>query len=274
MRIFAIGDIQGCYESLRRLLDSIQFDPEADQLWSVGDLVNRGPASLRVLQFCRQLGDSFRTVLGNHDLHLLAIARGDATPRRNDTLDDILESPDRESLLDWLQRQPLFMHDAGRQVALVHAGVPPQWTLQDTRAHAAEVESVLQSDRATDFFCEMYGNQPDIWDNQLEGPPRWRLITNYLTRMRFCSADGRLDLTHKEGPETAPPGYFPWYSLESPVLSEVRLIFGHWASLQGVIDRPKLQALDTGCVWGGSLTVAEITAGFRRHSVPAAESKP
>jgi len=270
MRIFAVGDIQGCYDPLCRLLDKVKFDPNQDRLWSVGDLVNRGPHSLEVLRFCHALGESFLTVLGNHDLHLLAIAHGHTQARRSDTLEAILTSPDRDELLHWLQAQPLFHYDAGLNVALVHAGVPPQWNLQDTRAYAGEVAAVLQSDQADAFFAHMYGNQPDIWDAGLQGPPRWRLITNYLTRMRFCSTGGQLELNHKEGPDSAPSGYFPWYSLPRK-LSPVPLIFGHWASLQGAVDQPNLQALDTGCVWGGTLTLAEVNANFRRHAVPAVE---
>src|SRR6056300_193393 len=182
MRTFVVGDIQGCYQSLRSLLRKIEFDTQSDQLWAVGDLVNRGPESLEVLRFCRNLGKSFKTVLGNHDLHLLAIARGHTKSRKSDTLDAVLAAPDRDELLDWLQSQPLFISDNQHQVALVHAGVPPQWSLHDAQTYADEVSAVLQTDEADVFFDNMYGNKPDLWDASLRGPDRWRLITNYLTR--------------------------------------------------------------------------------------------
>ena len=213
----------------------------------------------------------FEKAVRLHSRRLLAIARGHTQLRRSDTLEDILSSPDRDELLHWLQAQPLFHYDAALNVALVHAGVPPQWDLPDTLAYAGEIAAVLRSEQADDFFAHMYGNKPDRWNASLQGPPRWRLITNYLTRMRFCSADGQLDLAHKEGPDTAPAGYFPWYSLPRK-LGHIPLVFGHWASLEGAVDQPNLQALDTGCVWGGQLTLAEIGANFRRSSVPARQA--
>lgn len=270
MRTFVVGDIQGCYQSLSSLLTKVNFDPESDRLWAVGDLVNRGPQSLEVLRFCHDLGDSFKTVLGNHDLHLLAIARGCAEPRKSDTLDEILNAPDRDHLLDWLQSQPLFFTDDEHQVALVHAGIPPQWSPDDAQQYAGEVATVLRSSEAKRFFSNMYGNQPDLWDDSLEGPDRWRLITNYLTRMRFCSAEGRLELSQKDKPDTAPDGFLPWYNLPGNIRENQRILFGHWASLEGKVNTPQLQALDTGCVWGGSLTALELSE-FRRFSVPAAE---
>ncbi len=269
MRTFAVGDVQGCYDALRRLLDRLAFEPARDRLWVVGDLVNRGPHSLEVLRFCRDLGDRFLTVLGNHDLHLLAIARGHTQPRRSDTLDAVLASPDREPLLDWLQRQPLFYYDQQAEVALVHAGVPPQWSLKDCLERSAEIEQVLQSDQADHYFAHMYGNQPDRWDSSLQGTDRWRLITNYFTRMRFCTPAGQLELAHKAGPETAPVGYFPWYALPQRQLATTPILFGHWASLMGAVATPHIQALDTGCVWGGQLTAVEVGAEFRRYAVAA-----
>lgn len=270
MRTFVVGDIQGCYQSLLNLLNKIKFDPAADQLWAVGDLVNRGPESLEVLRFCHGLGESFKTVLGNHDLHLLAIARGHTTPRKSDTLDEVLQAPDRDELLNWLQSQPLLYLNSEYQVALVHAGVPPQWNLTQAQSYADEVSTVLRSDHADDFFRHMYGNEPNLWQEHLEGPDRWRLITNYLTRMRFCSAEGRLELSHKEGPDTAPEGYLPWYDLRHSK-NELAILFGHWASLEGSVNTNTLQALDTGCVWGGSLTAVELGSNFNRISVPSAD---
>lgn len=271
MRTFVVGDIQGCYQSLSSLLTEINFDPDSDRLWAVGDLVNRGPQSLDVLRFCHDLGDSFKTVLGNHDLHLLAIARGCAEPRKSDTIDEILNAPDRELLLDWLQSQPLLYTDDEHQVALVHAGIPPMWSLDEAQKNADEVSVVLQSSQADQFFSNMYGNQPDLWDDSLNGPDRWRLITNYLTRMRFCSTEGRLELSQKDKPDTAPEGFSPWYDLPRQPQGNVRILFGHWASLEGKVNTQQLQALDTGCVWGGSLTALELSE-FKRFSVPAAEA--
>lgn len=273
MRTFVVGDIQGCYQSLCKLLEKIEFDASSDQLWAVGDLVNRGPESLEVLRYCRSLGKSFRTVLGNHDLHLLAIARGHTSPRKNDTLDKILAAPDRDELLEWLQSQPLVHIDSEQQVALVHAGIPPQWNLQDAQTYANEVSAVLQSNDAELFFRNMYGNEPDLWDDRHSGPDRWRLITNYLTRMRFCSPEGRLELTQKDSPDSAPEGFYPWYSLRHPKQNEPAILFGHWASLEGSVNTSKLQALDTGCVWGGSLTALELGKNCKRISVTPAEGK-
>jgi bis(5'-nucleosyl)-tetraphosphatase (symmetrical) len=269
MAIYAVGDIQGCYDALRRLLDKINFDSTRDQLWAVGDLVNRGPQSLETLQFCHDLGSSFLTVLGNHDLHLLAIASGQESPRKSDTLDEILKAPDRDELLHWLQNQPLFHYDSQLGVAMVHAGIPPQWDLEKTMSLAAEVETVLRSEQSDTYFSQMYGNQPDLWDDDLSGSDRLRLITNYLTRMRFCSTEGRLELSTKLGPEAAPAGYFPWFALTKRKVTEVPIIFGHWASLMGHTEQSNLVALDTGCVWGGQLTVAEITNHFKRTFVEA-----
>ncbi|MDX1587580.1 MAG: symmetrical bis(5'-nucleosyl)-tetraphosphatase [Oleiphilaceae bacterium] len=254
MTDYAIGDIHGCYDSLRRLLDSLRFDPSSDNLWLVGDIINRGPDSLQALRFVRDLGESAVTVLGNHDLHLLAVAKGDHSSRGKDTMTPILEAPDRDELLHWLQHRPLASYDPQRDLLMVHAGVPPVWTVPQTLSLARELESVLRGDQAEAFFRQMYGNQPDRWQEGLSGIERWRVITNYLTRMRFVAQDGTLDLDSKV--DQAPPGYAPWFRY--PRRESTGIIFGHWAALEGKADTPGIHALDTGCVYGGALTALNM----------------
>jgi bis(5'-nucleosyl)-tetraphosphatase (symmetrical) len=268
MATYIVGDIQGCFDPLRRLLDRLRFDPASDRLWATGDLVNRGPKSLETLRFFHQLGDRALTVLGNHDLHLLAVAHGFARPRRGDTLDDVLNAPDRDALLGWLQAQPLLHHDKALNVVLVHAGIAPQWSIATAQRLADEVQSLLRSERAAEYFAAMYGNEPAIWSEQLEGPGRWRVITNYFTRMRFVDADGALDLSNKKGPGDARPGTLPWFSHPAFAITTAepqicsgsdsampRIVFGHWAALQGKTRSQRFIALDTGCVWGRSLSI-------------------
>lgn len=257
MTIYVVGDVQGCCDPLQRLLHQVQFDPPRDQLWSVGDLVNRGPASLQTLRYVKTLGTSFRMVLGNHDLHLLAVARRGRGAKSGDTLSAILRAPDCAELLDWLQVQPLLIHAAG--YTLVHAGIPPQWTLQEAQERAAEVEAVLRSPpQAEQFFAAMYGNQPDIWSAHLSAPERWRTITNYFTRMRFCDAHGRLELRSKQPPESPPAGFAPWFSHTSRRTQNDKIIFGHWAALAGRDAGANIFPLDTGCVWGDRLRLMRL----------------
>ncbi|WP_440996186.1 symmetrical bis(5'-nucleosyl)-tetraphosphatase [Arhodomonas sp. SL1] len=260
MAVYAIGDIQGCYDALRRLLDRIGFDPAADELWFTGDLVNRGPQSLETLRFVRALGDSARTVLGNHDIHLLAIAEGFARAKRTDTVADILTAGDGAELLEWLRRRPL-LHETPRLPGriLVHAGIAPPWDLAQARAAAAEVEEVLSGERYRDFLHHLYGNRPDCWSDDLSGWDRLRYITNAFTRMRFCARDGRLLLDYKGAPDRAPEGYLPWFEVPGrPLTGEgIRVIFGHWSTL-GLVRREDLLSLDTGCLWGGTLTAARL----------------
>ena len=251
MAVYAVGDVQGCLKPLRRLLKKVDFSPSRDTLWATGDIVNRGPQSLSTLRFLYGLGSSFRMVLGNHDLHLLAVAKNAAAHRPKDTLKKILKAKDRDELLSWLQAQPLLLRDRG--YALVHAGIPPQWNLDTAERLAAEVATVLQSDDAIDYFKGMYGNKPACWRDTLSGPRRWRVITNYLTRMRFCDKKGRLELVAKGPAEQAPAGYAPWFSHGKRLTQNDKIIFGHWASLQGRDCGPNLYPLDTGCVWGGPL---------------------
>lgn len=268
MPTYIVGDIQGCFDPLRRLLDQIHFDPAKDRLWATGDLVNRGPKSLETLRFFYSLGDRALTVLGNHDLHLLAMAHGHAQPKRNDTLDAILNAPDRDTLLGWLQRQPLLHYDPVLNIVLIHAGIAPQWSISKAIDCADEVQRVLRSKQAGSYFAQMYGNQPNRWSDELAGPERWRVITNYLTRMRFVDADGALDLGNKKGPESARPGTLPWFehpAFKAPAVTipannekfgsaAPRFVFGHWASLEGKTGSKQFIGLDTGCIWGRKLT--------------------
>ncbi|WP_020681698.1 symmetrical bis(5'-nucleosyl)-tetraphosphatase [Marinobacterium rhizophilum] len=256
MATYAIGDIQGCFDQLMRLLERIGFG-DSDQLWLAGDLVNRGPRSLETLRFVRSLGSRARVVLGNHDLHLLAIHYGVTQPRRSDTLGPILEADDRDELMHWLLQQPLLVHDAELDYVMVHAGIPPDWSLKQASQRAREVETVLQGPEAESFFQHMYGNKPDCWSKDLKGWDRLRVITNYLTRMRFCDSKGRLDFAAKGGLDTQPAGFMPWYSHPRKA-AEQRIIFGHWAALEGGLRNPQLFSLDTGCVWGNSLTAMRL----------------
>lgn len=253
--IYLIGDLQGCCDAFERLLADIDFSPSRDQLYLLGDLVNRGPASLRTLERVASFGAAAQSVLGNHDLHLLAVAAGVRGPGKHDTLQDILQSPRREHWLAWLRMQSLAIHAHGW--LMVHAGVLPQWTLDETLALASEVNSLLRSPALGDFFPHMYGNTPARWDAALTGHDRTRLIINAFTRLRFCQADGTMDFDLKEGADQAPPGLMPWFDVPGRATEGVPIAFGHWSTL-GLLDRPNLLALDTGCVWGGRLTAACI----------------
>ncbi len=265
MATYAIGDIQGCLDELQTLLDHVAFAAD-DQLWLTGDLVNRGPHSLDTLRFVRGLGDQARVVLGNHDLHLLALAWQNGRQSSKDTLDAILQAPDREELLDWLLHRPLLHHDAGLKFTMVHAGIPPTWKLKQAKRYAREVEAVLRSDQAGGYFAHMYGNRPDVWSPDLKGWQRLRCITNYFTRMRFCDPQGLLEFNSKCGPESPPAGFAPWYSHPQRLTRNKRILFGHWASLQGNADSDNVYALDTGCVWGGPLTALRLE-DLQRFSV-------
>lgn len=252
---YAIGDIQGCYEPLRELLRKLGFSADRDQLLLVGDLVNRGPESLAVLRFVRSLGANARTVLGNHDLHLLALHHDpDRAPRAGDTLDDVLAAPDREDLLDWLIEQPLLIDFPGEKDLLVHAGVIPQWTREEAVRGALEASRALRSD-PRGFLAAMYGNKPDRWQDVHTAQERHRFTINVLTRLRYCRADGTIDLKMKGAPGNAGP-WRPWFEHRRQ-LSDRRIICGHWSTL-GLMQRADLLALDTGCVWGGELTAVDL----------------
>jgi bis(5'-nucleosyl)-tetraphosphatase (symmetrical) len=255
MAIYAVGDIQGCHTELVQLLEKIRFDPQLDKLWLVGDLVNRGSDSLRVLRLVRSLGESAITVLGNHDLHLLAVAQGTSRLHRGDTLDEILNAPDREELLTWLRNQRL-LHVEGEFV-LVHAGLLPGWTLEQAAGLAREVEAALQGDDYVDFLAHMYGNQPNAWTDDLTGYERLRVITNALTRMRICTERGKMEFNFKAELQNIPPGYRPWFDIPERESRNSTVIFGHWSAL-GLLIRPKAIALDTGCLWGGPLTAIRL----------------
>jgi bis(5'-nucleosyl)-tetraphosphatase (symmetrical) len=257
MATYAIGDVQGCYDALRRLLDLVRFDTAHDTLWLVGDLVNRGPQSAQTLRFIMSLGDRAITVLGNHDLHLLVVAAGHAKKQRGDTLDDILHAPDREALLHWLRRQKL-MH-AGGGYAMVHAGLSPQWSIPRALALAREVENALQGEDHDALLRVMYGNEPHAWRDDLQGDDRLRVIINAMTRMRLCTAEGRMEFRHKLAPvaEHMPAGYLPWYDVPDRASADTPVIFGHWASL-GVLLRTDVIGLDSGCVWGRKLSALRL----------------
>lgn len=266
MATYAVGDLQGCLEPLKCLLDQVKFDRTNDKLWLVGDLVNRGPASLETLRFLYGMRESLVCVLGNHDLHLIAVAYNAERLKKNDTLREIIEAPDCPQLIEWLRRLPLVHHDAQRDITLVHAGIPPQWTIEKSLQRAAEVEAALRDDSQLPMFLDgMYGNEPAKWDKKLHGIERLRVITNYFTRMRFCTPDGKLDLKSKEGLDTAPPGYAPWFSYAERKAAGRKIVFGHWAALEGQCDVPGLFALDTGCVWGGSMTLMNVDTFERSH---------
>ncbi len=258
MATYAIGDVQGCLSQLQQLLDTAKFDPTNDKLWFAGDLVNRGPNSLETLRFVYSLRDIAVVVLGNHDLHLLALAFDYTKARRKDTLNTILEADDSATLIDWLRQQKLMHADVDNTHVLVHAGLPPTWSIPQALQYAAEIESVLQSNRIHEFLQNMYGNQPDTWSEKLEGPERWRLITNYLTRMRFCDAAGKMELECKLGADQAPSGYQAWYKHPRELQPQQKILFGHWAALQGITNNPQFVALDTGCVWGGQLSMLRL----------------
>lgn len=264
MTVYAVGDLQGCLQPLQCLLKEVAFDPAKDRLWLVGDLVNRGPQSLETLRFLYAMRASLTCVLGNHDLHLLAVAHNRERLKKGDTLQEILDAPDRDDLLNWLRQQKLLHYDAERDTLLVHAGIPPQWTLSKALKRAAEVEDALRDDTRLPLFLDgMYGNQPNRWDKDLQGIARLRVITNYLTRMRFCSADGSLDLKSKEGVDSAPAGFAPWFSYENRKTRSHKIIFGHWAALEGRCTQPNLFALDSGCVWGGAMTLLNLDSGAK-----------
>lgn len=262
MASYAVGDVQGCLDALKALLDKVGFTA-GDTLWVAGDLVNRGPNSLETLRFIKSLGNQSKVVLGNHDLHLLALHAKDAQLKPNDTLEPIFKAHDREPLLTWLQQQPLLHYDAPFDTVMTHAGIPPCWNLQQAQQHAQELHELLQSDTAPSFFARMYGNQPDLWHDQLKGMDRWRCITNYFTRMRFITPNSQLDFTQSGNTdlnvndETAP--LLPWFNVPSAVTA--RQVFGHWAALRGETGKDHVINLDMGCVWGGHLKLIRLEDG-------------
>lgn len=257
MSIYAIGDIQGCYRELRELTEKINFDPALDQLWFVGDLVNRGPESLETLRFIRSLKHSAVAVLGNHDLHLLAVSEGLRKLKKKDTLKPILEAPDAAELLDWIRHRPILHYEALINSAMAHAGIYPAWTLEEAMSLAGELEQTLQSPGYRDFLIAMYGDSPSSWEDSLTEHHRLRFITNSFTRMRLVNSAGALDLVTKSGLEQIPQSLTPWFRVPDRKNQNTRIIFGHWATL-GFHQENNVIALDTGCVWGGQMSALKL----------------
>lgn len=273
MALYAIGDVQGCDTELGALLHALKFSPDRDSVWFVGDLVNRGPESLKVLRRIRAMGDAATVILGNHDLHLLAVAHGAARLRSDDTLDGILAAPDRSALLEWLQERPLLHEDATLSLCMVHAGLPPQWDLSQARSCARELEKALRRNPQK-LFDRMYGDQPDRWDDTLEGEERLRFIANCLTRLRYVDADGRLALRVKGSPKKAQSkSLIPWFEARDARWRGSRIIFGHWSTL-GFFSNADVTGLDTGCVWGDRLTALRLDAADAKPvQVPCGPAK-
>jgi bis(5'-nucleosyl)-tetraphosphatase (symmetrical) len=280
MALYLIGDLQGCNEALQRLLRKLDFSASRDTAYVLGDLVNRGPDSLAVLRSLQGLGDAAQCLLGNHDLNLLGIRHGLRKPHRSDTLQQVLDAPDCEALLDWLRHRRMAIHEHGW--LMVHAGVLPQWSAAQTMALAGEVEQALRGPDLAGFLKNMYGNTPQQWQDDLAGPERLRVIVNALTRMRFCSADGVMEFASSGGSQTAPPGYLPWFEVPGRKTASLPVAFGHWSTLgsetvaagSGLVSNTL--PLDTGCVWGGCLSAARLgsTPGqFELISVPCAQAQ-
>lgn len=268
MADYAIGDIQGCYEPLQRLLSAIDFDDKVDCLWFVGDLVNRGPDSLAVLRFLKSLAVTPKITLGNHDLHLLgSLFGGRPWQGQDDTIQDVMEAPDGEELGHWLRKQSIACYSAELNVVMCHAGIAPLWDLLQALQLAKELESVLAGEHYRDFLAQMYGNQPAGWSEDAIGMDRLRLITNYYTRMRFCDKYGKLELGYKGSIEKAPADLYPWYAVPTRKPIAADIVFGHWAALRGQCPVPTLHAIDTGCLWGGQLTALRLQ-DKQRFSVP------
>ncbi len=269
MSLYCIGDIQGCDGAFARLLQAMDFSPSRDTLYLLGDLVNRGPQSLQVLRRCMALGDAVRPLLGNHDLHLLSAAYGLRPAGKRDTLQAILQAPDRAQLLAWLREQPLArQHTTARQesLLLVHAGVLPTWSPEKTLSLAEEVHAVLRSDALPAFLAQMYGNTPATWSDGLEGADRLRVIVNALTRLRFCTPEGRMDFSSSESANTPPAGLLPWFDAPTRQTAGTVMAFGHWSTL-GHLDRPNLIGLDTGCVWGGCLSAVRFGESLQQREL-------
>jgi bis(5'-nucleosyl)-tetraphosphatase (symmetrical) len=257
MSVYAIGDVQGCYQPLRALLAAIRFDPMRDLLWFTGDLVNRGPQSLEVLRYVKALGDRAVCVLGNHDLHLLAVAAGVAKSKKRDTLEKILSAPDKGELLQWLRSLPLLHHDNQLGYTLIHAGLLPAWTLADAKRLAQEAKDVLRGEVVMNFFHHMYGDLPDHWNENLQGTDRLRVIINAFTRLRYCDLEGNMDLRPTGPPGSQPPDLMPWFQVPGRRSLDLRIVFGHWSTL-GLWQGDGVIGLDSGCLWGKSLSAVRL----------------
>ena len=263
MATYAIGDVQGCHAELMALLDRIRFDPATDQVWFVGDLVNRGPRSLETLRTIRNLGNSAISVLGNHDLHLLAVAEGISRTKHRDTFGDILAAPDRDELLHWLRQRPL-LHQGG-EFYLIHAGLPPQWDMDLAARLANEAETALRSPEYREMLWHMYGNEPTRWDVRLGDWDRLRFITNCFTRLRYCTVDGAMEFRQKGRPGSQPSDLLPWFEIPGRRSAGANILFGHWSTL-GFNVSQNTYCLDTGCLWGGELTALRIDGPLQRTS--------
>jgi bis(5'-nucleosyl)-tetraphosphatase (symmetrical) len=272
MAVYAIGDVQGCFDALQALLRKLAFDGAQDTLWFTGDLVNRGPQSAEVLRFVAGLGERAITVLGNHDLHLLAVACGAAPRRHRDSFGDVLTATDRDPSLMWLRQQPLLHHDAKLGYTLVHAGLLPQWDLAQARALAGEVEHVLRGPSYGELLERMYGDQPDQWDPTLSHWERWRLTVNACTRLRYCTVDGRMELAPVGAPGSQPSHLVPWFQAPHRRTRTLTVVFGHWSTL-GAWRGDGVIALDSGCVWGRSLTAVRLDGSQRQFVSVACEQK-
>lgn len=257
MSIYAIGDVQGCFDELMALVEKISFNPKSDKLWFVGDLVNRGPKSLETLRWVKSLGEHATTVLGNHDLHLLAAHAKVKPVSKSSSLAPVLRASDADGLLDWLRYRPLVHYDAEIKIAMIHAGLVPQWNIENALARAKEVEDILRSENYIDFLKNMYGNSPDSWNDSLSGWGRLRVITNSFTRLRYCDQFGVMSLTDKGPIGTQNQGMLPWYEINSRKSKNTKIVFGHWSAL-GYLEKNNVIATDTGCLWGGSLTAVSI----------------
>lgn len=255
MSTYLIGDIHGCYKELCALLAQVNFDPQNDQLWLTGDLVARGPSSLDVLNYIKSLGECVHLVLGNHDLHLLSVYSGINRYKPKDCLKSLLEADNTEELINWLRRQPLFQVDDEKKLLMAHAGITPQWDLETAKMCAREVEAMLSSDNYSLFLDAMYGDMPNNWTPDLSKLARLRFSINALTRMRFCFPNGQLDMIYKDAPNSAPPPLKPWFMVPNKIDSMYTVVFGHWALLEGKSTPDKVIGLDTGCCWGGALTL-------------------
>ena len=259
MATYVVGDLQGWLTPLEKLLASVKFNLDKDKLWVVGDMVNRGPESLESLRYLYYLRDNLEVVLGNHDLHLLAVAAGYKKASSSDTLSEILSAPDRDVLLDWVRQQKLIHHDKALGYTMVHAGIPPQWSVKKAIKRAQEVESVLRSDQVLEYLSHLYGNEPSQWHKKLKGYDRLRVITNYFTRMRFCTQEGELELSTKlPASAKVAEDLLPWFAHKKRRAADEKIVFGHWAALEGVTKTKNVFALDTGYVWGGALTLMRL----------------
>lgn len=258
MATYAIGDVQGCFDDLLRLLDKINFDSTSDTLWFCGDIINRGPKSLDTIRFIKQLNTAAITVLGNHDLHFLAVAYLSTKPAKYDTFSDILQANDRSELVDWLRFQKLFHYDPDLNISMVHAGLPVEWSIQQAQQYSQEIESVLQQDKPQEFFRHMYGNYPPKWSDDLQGWDRYRFITNVFTRMRFCRRNGQPDYKFKGNVGSQPEDLVPWFLVTERESKNDDIIFGHWSTLSN-IKQPHIYPIDTGCLWQGKLSALKIS---------------